>query len=150
MITREWIDRVLPRGPALMEAASREIGSTLSDDILLGVGLRWLAEVTEQDRFPRPAWTSETFDTAWPITANGLKYKSESQYLTAQGWPLGTRCWFVTIECGWREHVFAEDPETALLRAICVVGAARRWRDTNPKQRLPFLNTVEREFADLN
>lgn len=141
MITRDWLDRILPPCAQLRDAAARITGDSgcgLSD------GLLWMAQATEKDFFPRPAWKADGLsEDAWPVRFNGLQYKDRGQYLTNQGWPLSTTCWFVTLECGWRDQVCAEDPELAVVRAVFMMDVAIKWRDTSPKGRGDFLAAVE-------
>jgi len=155
MITREWLDRALPVGPETRLAAEAACGVMFERDTL-PICLNWLAEATEADRFPEPEWKQfdpergARFESAWPVSMGGLQYKSAGEYLTAEGWPLRTRCWFIVVECGWREIVAAEAPEWAAMRAAIVFAAARDWRDIDPKERPGFLTYVEQRVGAHN
>jgi hypothetical protein len=142
MITREWLDEHLPADRAL------DLAETAAPDfrtMLVGKGLsdalRWLAALHEADRVPRPKWKDYDPEkgvhpeTAWPIRIGGLGYKGNDSYLTAEGWPLGTTCWYVKVECGWREYIAAEEPEIAALRGVFYAAVTREWRDTHPDER---------------
>lgn len=54
----------------------------------------------------------------------GPLFKPEHRYLTQEGYPLGTTCWYVIIEIdGRRDFVCASTPEHAIcLAALKVVG----------------------------
>lgn len=49
---------------------------------------------------------------------DGPLYKPKDRYLTAEGWPLGTVCWFVEVSSGHeRQRFCAGRPEEAVVRA---------------------------------
>lgn len=49
----------------------------------------------------------------------GPLYKNTAQYLTTEGYPLGTECWYVQVEkAGFREWVCAETAPLAICRAF--------------------------------
>lgn len=139
MLTRDFLDEFLPGDEITRRLAERITGLDLSTD-LLPKGLVWLADFIEKDRFNsvgdrRPEWRDRHRDTWWDISHRGLGYKTSTHYLTAEGWPMMTTCWYVCVECGFREFVAAETPELAVLRAICYVDVISRWRATEPPQR---------------
>jgi hypothetical protein len=69
-----------------------------------GMG-RALREMEERNRPPVRAKAS-------------LHFKGPDQYLTNEGYPAGTVCWYVLLEAdGLRLFVCADDPATALERA---------------------------------
>lgn len=133
MITRQWLNANLPAGEPLTAVARALSGSSdLADQ------LRWLAAAYEADQFPRPDWKrqpADGFEFADPVRIDGLGYKGNEGYLTAEGWPLGVPCWYFRVECGWREYIAAEDPVVATERAVIFVHCARAWRDTAPQKR---------------
>lgn len=48
-----------------------------------------------------------------------LKFKPENHYLTSDGYPLGTTCWFVVVcACGFRRNYCADTPQEAVENAI--------------------------------
>lgn len=48
----------------------------------------------------------------------GPIFKSKAHYLTNEGYPLGTECWYVVIEWdGYRHIVCADTPQMAICRA---------------------------------
>lgn len=145
MITREGLDAALPDTPQVWKLASRLAfqGDKLDQANILPAGLRWLAEFTEGDRFSHAPEGWDWGDTWWNIEIDGLNYKSRSHYLTAEGWPLQTTCWYVRVECGWREFVAAEIPELAVVRALIVVALAAKRRLITSKDRLPILEMAK-------
>ena len=149
MFNREFWDRELPDGADLWAAVDRIMRRRVTESVILPAGLAWLAEVHESDHFPRPAWRSEipiVHESAWSIRPHGLNYKGSDSYMTAEGWCLGSTCWYVTVECGFRDHVIAETPELCMRRAIVFVAATRKWRDTHPKRRSSLHEFVIREM----
>lgn len=143
-VTRDWLDKHLPAEHVI------ELARAVAPDFWtmetagggrLTAALLWLAAMHEADRFPWPAWkeydpaTGVHPETAWSIRIAGLAYKGEDQYLTLEGWPLGTRCWYVRVECGWREFIAAEDPLVAALRGVFYAATTKEWRDTHPQRR---------------
>lgn len=52
---------------------------------------------------------------------DGPLFKPEHAYLTAEGYPLGTTCWYVALEhAGYRYVVCAETPQDAVRRAAAI------------------------------
>lgn len=156
MITREWLDKHLPVDACLPLIATRclvkhfEIapGETNVDD--LEWVLNVLAKFVEKDwHYPycwpddgenKPSWLrleSPDYDPSatskmWNISIHGLTYKQRSNYLTAEGWPTGTTCWFMTVDHGWKEHVAALTPMAAALRTVVFVAALLEKRSFKP------------------
>lgn len=148
MITKELLDEVLPDTLETIKLAEVYSGLLLREDYgrmvipdVVEVALKWMAKCTEDDRFwgygdRKPAWkTNESAEWLYSIETGGLQYKPSSCYLTAEGWPTGTTCWYVCIESGWREYVGAETPRLAVIRALVVIGLAARLREIAPKER---------------
>lgn len=146
MFSREFLDEVLPIEPTCM-AVGRIISFKYrcsEKARLMMLGLHWMAEFVENDRFPTPGWkTPNRFETALPIMFEGLQYKAENQYLGSTVWTLGTRCWFTTVNNGYRMLVASDFSWLTVARAIIVMKAAERWRDTDPKIRSPIEIYVE-------
>lgn len=142
-LDKEFWDTHLPDSPETIRRAEALTGLDLSND-LLGVGLRWLAEQTEREWMPR--WGDEAPEWKRPgsphfgdydnsISASGLSYKQWSHYLTLEGYPTGTTCWYVRIDAGWRQMVCGETPELALIRALIVFATLQKQRPTAPRMR---------------
>lgn len=99
-------------------------------------GLEWLWRKHARDTLPhystditaaweivkamisRMGYNSPGFDWQGPI------FKPEHHYLTREGYPLGTTCWFVRLEAdGYIQNICAETPEHAIcLAALKAVG----------------------------
>jgi hypothetical protein len=151
MIDREFLDAAMPDNEATLRRAEALTGLDLSTDIVER-GLAWLAEFQEKDRFSgyrgeRDGWSDENkHDMWWNIICASLFYKGKDSYLTAEGWPLGTRCWYVRIECGRRDFACGETMRLAVLRGLIFTAVTAARRAIDPKQR-PNLHTVLREYA---
>jgi len=53
----------------------------------------------------------------------GLDFKNQNHYMTNQGYPLGTTCWYVHIEFDGKRRWFCCDSAClAIARAVCLVG----------------------------
>ncbi len=144
LFDREWMDQHLPHSKALYRLAISLCGTNKMED-----QLQWLAKLSEDDAFPRPPWKEERradgshyHDIAWALRVDGLNYKSRLQYLTAEGWPMGTACWYVQVDGGWRELITGETPSLALARAIIFVSVALIWRNTAPDERIELADMV--------
>ena len=113
------------------------------------LGLDYMIGVQKADRFSgfsssdpnAPSWRDvndpEYAYTDWwsyRITTC-LNFKPTDNYMTLEGWPLGTECWYTTIELGWREHTCSETPEMAIYRALILTHAALKHRAMHPKKR---------------
>lgn len=148
MITREELDQHLPAGMRLADIANRIIGLPYPD---IELSLQWLARVTEEDYLSsfsdkRPTWTMVP-GASWghwsELRMDGLQYKRSSHYLTAEGWPTGTTCWFVRIECGMLYIVCAENPTLAVQRAVVLVHLLLRQREIEPRLRPDIWDMVD-------
>ena len=50
---------------------------------------------------------------------NGLRFKPERYYLTHEGYPLGTTCWYMKVEIdGYMPIMAAPTPEQVIEKAI--------------------------------
>jgi hypothetical protein len=136
MLDKEYFDKWMPAGIALESIAARITGRRGDFDVLHA--LNWMAAFQESDRFSRwpdqmKPWDRPAGDW-WNLSFRGLQYKGSESYLTAEGWPCGTMCWYVCVECGWREFVCAEGMSTAVARAVLLIEALRLWRPTDRKR----------------
>ena len=112
-ITRTWLDATLPAGEHLEDLAFMFSGSRHMED-----QLEWLARMNDVDNM-FPGWTKPGVEVSryhdrWSVTMGGLCYKDKRGYLTIQEWYAGMTCWYVCIECGWREFIAAETPAIAV------------------------------------
>lgn len=70
-----------------------------------------------------------------------LKFKDVEHYLTAEGYPLGTTCWYVSVEAGgWRDTCCADWPWEALRIAADFLeavgnGQYDKWKEQESKRR---------------
>lgn len=78
--------------------------------------VEWAAQRTEDDL----TFDDLTFSWEGPI------FKPSRRYLTAEGYPLDTTCWFVTLEAGGLRYVVCADtaPLAICLAALKAVEAA--------------------------
>lgn len=156
MLTRELLDEILPDSELLDAAVSRclkecfkveEASHSAASVVWI---LQLMAEALERDfaswndkeEWHKPGDPEFSRDWPYSISFRGLQYKSYSNYLTAEGWPTGTKCWYVTVEYGWREHVTALDPYTAVKRAVVVMCAAFRTKKTRPSSRRELVDVM--------
>lgn len=59
----------------------------------------------------------------------GPIYKPRDQYLTQEGYPLGTTCWDVQVDAfGWHLHICADTAPLAICRAALAVQSAEAMR----------------------
>lgn len=153
MITREFLEKHLSDGPRLYDVARRASGCAIhwgDHEQSMLEGLEWMARFTENNRHPQPPWkTPQEFETVWPIKMRGLAYKSSMDYLTAQGWPSGhgKQCWYVCIECGFREYIGATEPVCATLRAVIVIAVTQKWQDIHPRERPNLMQMISDEYT---
>lgn len=71
------------------------------------------------------ALVEATQATATNLEWRGPLYKPSHHYLTAEGYPLGTVCWYVHVErFGWQRCICAETPMLAICRAALAVQSA--------------------------
>ena len=99
-------------------------------------GLEWLWRKYDRDTLPH---YSTDIAAAWEIVKlmtdrmgynssgfnwMGPLFKPEHHYLTQEGYPLGTTCWFVRLESdGYIQNICADTPEHAIcLAALKAVG----------------------------
>lgn len=148
MITREELDQHLPAGMRLADVANRIIGLPYPD---IELSLQWLSRITEEDAFSslsskRPPWAKSPGASwgHWPeLRMDGLQYKYSSHYMTSEGWPSGTTCWFVRIELGMFYIAAAEAPLTAVQRAVVLVHLLLRQREIEPRLRPDIWDMVD-------
>lgn len=155
---RAFLDEVMPDGAALLTTAARLTGMSFgaSESCVVLDCMNWMAEFTEKDRFSSlgdhaPAWKKDgphRFDDYWDISARGLEYKNSSEYLTGEGWPLGTKCWFVCVESGWRAFICGETPKLAALRGVIVMATAAKLREIAPDRRPDLCDQLQIEMRD--
>ena len=71
--------------------------------------------------------------TAENLEWRGPLYKPSHHYLTHEGYPLGTVCWYVHAErFGWRRSICADTPMLAICRAALAVQSAEAMRPPRP------------------
>ena len=157
MLGREFMDATIPDTDEMWALASRITGIDLSCGYRAAVawrvheGLEWLAQATEEDCYARfkfdwqeqdhPLYSPSTI--TWARRAWGLEYKPRDNYLTNEGWGIGTTCWFVRIECGSRWCICAETQHLAVLRGIIVMHALALDRATAPKLRKSMYEVIK-------
>ncbi len=146
MIYRKEFDELLPdniRSRKLVESMIGISADLPSADFVLD-GLYWAADLCERDR--HASWTKydwqqpehplyNSYEPVWRVSTYGLSYKDSGSYLTAEGWPLGTKCWFMPVNCGWRIYCCGETPQLAVLRGIVIMTIAIEQRELAPKLR---------------
>lgn len=151
-INKEFLDRVIPDNPHSTRVAAQVVGKRHFVDNIVCSGLQWLINVTEHDEYrsEKPDWYGKPgmdyMRDWWPISVDGLNYKKDTEYLTLEGWPLGTRCWYVRIETGWNEFFAADTMECAIVRAIIYVDSYIEWRKIKPKERPDIEEIIERRM----
>jgi len=157
MFTREVLDSVLPPGDALNAAVRRSLFECFNVDTPYAIiDLEFLlaamagfvemhAGFRKQEEQPWQVLHSPEYEYDWSytITVRGVDYKPRSNYLTLEGWPTGTTCWFVTVDYGWRENITAPGPLLAVLRAIIVLCAVVRTSKTAPSKRREVLEVMK-------
>ena len=158
MFNREFFDTYLPKGEqldakvkqCLVECFKVELPCPDKDLAWLLTTMatfledEWRRWLRHEESWKSPQNPDFEHDLqSWVISFRGLDYKNKSQYLTAEGWPCGTTCWFVTIEYGWREHATAEEPLLAVQRAIIMLCACVRASKTQPSKRRNVMEIVK-------
>lgn len=161
-MTREFWEQHFPDEYKCMRLAERLIDRTIMQDPIKE-GLAYMIGVQTADRFSgfsssdpnAPAWRDiNNHDYAhsdwwhYRITTC-LHFKPTDNYMTNEGWPLGTECWYCTIELGWRIHTCSETPEMAIYRALILTDTALKHRAMHPKRR-PYLKDMMAEIAQSN
>lgn len=143
---REFWEEHFPDEYKCMRLAERLIDRTIMQDPIKE-GLAYMIELQKADRFSGysgpdvPPWR----DVNNPDHAHAdwwhyrittcLYFKPEDNYMTTEGWPLGTECWYTTIELGWRNHTCSNTPEMAIYRALILSHVALQHRAMHPKKR---------------
>lgn len=111
-------------------------------------GLTYMIELQSADRFSgfsdrpgTPSWRQRNspdycYGDWWEYRITTcLNFKPTDNYMTSEGWPLGTECWYSTIELGWRTHTCSETAEMAIYRALILSHTALQHRAMHPKTR---------------
>jgi len=143
---REFWEEHFPDEYKCMRLAERLIDRTIMQDPIKE-GLAYMIALQKSDRFSGysgpdvPSWR----DVNNPDHAHAdwwhyrittcLHFKPEDNYMTTEGWPLGTECWYTTIELGWRNHTCSNTPEMAIYRALILSHVALQHRAMHPKKR---------------
>jgi len=147
MITREFLDKTIPDTHRMWELASKITSVDLANGYRSAVawrvyaGLEWLAAATER------AQHYDAVAATWPIRAHGLLLKPSDMYLTAEGWPLGTTCWYVLVECGSRWYACAETQHLAVLRGVVLVHALALDSATAPQLRRKSISELIQQIV---
>lgn len=146
MITREWFETNLPHNDALRDTVIRALrasGDVFSEN-LTDSCLSWLARLTEKDMHSYNTQSSVNAlgGYTYPVSFDGLGYKDSAHYLTGQGYPTGSICWYVRIACGFHVYTCSPSPELALMRGVIVAQAALLWREEPASTRLPLEDYV--------
>lgn len=139
-LTRAFWEKHFPADPVAFQVAGRLTGLNLMSGSITTRGLKWLADQTEEQAKPRwsddaPEWMKTEGGNDWPVSMRGLQYKPWSNYLTLEGWPTGTTCWYVCVEAGWRQYAASEHIEVALCRGLILFAVAKAQRDIAPSKR---------------
>lgn len=154
---REFWEQHFPDEYKCMRLAERLIDRTIMQDPIKE-GLAYMVALEKADRFSgfsgpdTPSWRDvNNPDHAhadwWTYRISTcLDHKGEDNYMTSDGWPLGTECWFCTIELGWRIHTCSETPEMAVYRALILSTVALHHRALHPKRR-PHLEDLMAQVA---
>ena len=158
-MNREFWEKNFPDEYACMRLAENLCDIVLLPDPIK-IGLNYMIAAQTADRFSgfsssdpnAPAWRDindpDYAHSDWwhyRITTC-LHFKPVDNYMTLEGWPLGTECWYTTIELGWREHTCSETPEMAVYRALILTHAALKHRAMHPKRR-PYLVDMMAEIS---
>jgi hypothetical protein len=98
--------------PAVCTTMGAELNHKVYEDVphySTDIAAAWLAVLLMVSRMGY-----DNIGFAW----QGPLFKPEHHYLTREGYPLGTTCWFVRIECdGYIKNVCADTPALAICRA---------------------------------
>lgn len=157
VITRDWLNTHIPVDEKLRDIAAKALGAYIGrpvenfDD--MPSVLVALADLVEKERFfptaaLNPEWMQPDHpdyehEWSWNVSIRGLDYKESMSYLTAEGWPCGTKCWFMTVDFGWKEYIAHETPLGALYRTIVVVSACLLSRQQPPKKRKKLVEYIK-------
>lgn len=165
MLNREFYDEHLPEDADLVSIANMFLKDQerplIRTRFLLYDGLKFLSDFHEEDKNwqlkkdQKPDWSKVghpdyVHEHQWSITIGGLHYKGSDYYLTNDGWPTGTICWYVPIESGSRFKAAGSTPAAALLRAVVVTCCMSCYRQLHPKARLGIGKWIEAQLVRLH
>lgn len=147
MMYRDFWEAHFPDEYKCMRLAERLIDRTIMQDPIKE-GLAYMIGVQKSDRFSgfsdrpgTPSWRQRNspdyeYGDWWEYRITTcLNFKPEDNYMTNEGYPLGTECWYSTIELGWRIHTVSQTPEMAIYRALILTHVALKHRAMHPKKR---------------
>ena len=162
MMYREFWETHFPDEYKCMRLAEKLCDIVIMHDPIK-LGIEHMIAVQKADRFSgfsssdpsAPAWRDinnpDYAYTDWwhyRITTC-LHFKPTDNYMTTEGWPLGTECWYTTVELGWRIHTCSETPEMAIYRALILSHVALKHRAMHPKKR-PHLEDMMADVSRAN
>lgn len=146
-LNKEFWDKTFPDKWDMFVAAKRALCKysfprSISYSTVFHTSFAFFAEMNQaesrlfSDSARVPAWARErAFRDLYPISIGGLTYKPTTNYLTAEGYPLGTTCWYCRVDCGPRYIAAHEDPEQAVLRTVLLALALFERRKKAPEER---------------
>lgn len=142
MWDRDYLDKYIPNPEVASEIILKHYKGGPPADASLEDLCVLLADIVRDDRFSamrgKKDWTKQHYDGMgdwWEIHSISLEYKSSGQYLTDEGWPLGTECWFVRICEGANHCICAETPLLAAWRGLVYCMIYKKWRSFPPPER---------------
>jgi hypothetical protein len=147
IINKEFFDKIVPDTYEMWQVASKITGVDLangyrsSEAWRVYEGLAWLATATEQARG----------DNLWPwsLRVHGLVYKP-SNLGGERDWPVGTTCWYVTIEGEHHWFACAETQHLAVLRGIVLMHTLAHYHTIAPHLRRSSISeTMQEIIAEL-
>lgn len=63
-------------------------------------------------------YATQMGDERWTYHWHGPNFKPVNKYLTSEGYPLGTTCWYVAITYrGYHENICADTMQDAVIKA---------------------------------
>lgn len=145
MINREQLDRLMPWGHDLRRTANRLTGIATYENFFVEESLNWIATFSEENGPGQRA--IPRFPGRWIRIDGGLTYKTSGMYMTHEGWPQGTTCWFAVVECGFRWYVAGDAVGVAVLRIVVFLAVLRKWIDSGSSDPEEVLRMIEREMA---
>jgi len=144
MFTREWFDLHMPCA-ALRKVVFKLTDLDTCEEVFVKNTLEWLVNFQESDRFPSsPDWRKDfPLGSCYSIRFSGIHFKGSLDYLTAEGWPSGTTCWWSRVEEGSHYIVTAETVELLLMRIVVVIEALKIFRSENPHTRRRLTDIID-------
>ena len=141
MLNRNFLDKFLPEEQKTIDLARQALGDEVSVERVLEE-LRKLQADDYLSNDPRP-YPQRGYGRArfqWPnFRFEGFSFKPEDHYLTIQGWPLGTECWFVRYNFGYTFFVTANTQIFAVSRAIVLARLGFKLRSQFRNDILEFI-----------